>query len=88
MLTEPGDLILDIFAGSNTTGQVAQSERRRWLAFELSRDYIAASAFRFLEKQNTHVEMRQIFDRIQAGETVDLTEYVIQRKLSVRAAGD
>lgn len=87
MLTEPGDLVLDIFAGSNTTGQVAQAERRRWLAFELSREYVAASAFRFLEKQNAQAEMRRIFDRIQAGETVDLTEYLIQGDLSLAAGG-
>jgi len=48
MLTQPGDIVLDIFAGSNTTGQVAEVEARQWLAFELSRDYIATSAFRFL----------------------------------------
>lgn len=83
MLTTSGDLVLDIFAGSNTTGQVAQAEQRRWLAFELSREYVAASAFRFLDKGNTHSEMREIFDRIQAGETVDLDRYVIQRGLAV-----
>jgi DNA modification methylase len=87
MLTEPGDLVLDIFSGSNTTGQVAQAERRRWLAFELSREYVAASAFRFLNNQNTPGEMRQIFDRVQAGETVDLTEYLVQRDFSAFVAG-
>jgi DNA modification methylase len=50
MLTEPGDLVLDIFAGSNTTGQVAQSEKQLWLAFELSSEYVVCSAFRFLDK--------------------------------------
>jgi DNA modification methylase len=88
MLTDPGDLVLDIFAGSNTTGHVAETERRRWLAFELSSEYVAASAFRFLDRGNTPAEMRQIFDRIQAGETVDLKEYAIQGTLSVTAAGD
>jgi DNA modification methylase len=34
MLTDPGDLILDPFAGSNTTGSVAERLERRWLAFE------------------------------------------------------
>jgi len=86
MLTEPGDVVLDIFAGSNTTGQVAQAERRRWLAFELSREYVGSSAFRFLEKQNTHEEMREIFDRIEVGQTVDLTEYTIQRELPTSAS--
>ena len=86
MLTEPGDLVLDIFAGSNTTGQVAQAERRTWLAFELSREYVAASAFRFLDKGVSKAEMRQIFDRIEAGQTVNLTRYVLQRNLSAFAA--
>jgi len=85
MLTEPGDLVLDIFAGSNTTGQVAQAERRRWLAFELSREYVGSSAFRFLDGQNTHADMREIFNRIEAGETVDLDEYLIQRELPAAA---
>ena len=77
LLTEPGDVVLDIFAGSNTTGQVAEAEGRRWLAFELSSEYVGGSAFRFLNQRNNPAEMRKIFDRIQAGETVDLNEYVI-----------
>ena len=49
-LTDPGDTVLDIFAGSNTTGAVAESLGRRWLAFEIDRFYLAASAFRFLSQ--------------------------------------
>lgn len=45
--TDPKDLILDPFAGSNTTGWVAERMRRRWLAFELCEDYLTASQFRF-----------------------------------------
>lgn len=33
-LTDPGDLVLDPFAGSNTTGAVADSLQRRWIAIE------------------------------------------------------
>ena len=51
-LTEPGDLVLDIFAGSNTTGSAAERLSRRWLAFELSREYLAASVFRFVESES------------------------------------
>ena len=47
-LTDPGDIVLDIFAGSNTTGAVAEALGRRWLAFEMERAYLAASIFRFL----------------------------------------
>lgn len=47
-LTDPGDIVLDIFAGSNTTGAAAERLGRRWIAFELEQKYLAASAFRFL----------------------------------------
>ncbi|MEO6892973.1 MAG: site-specific DNA-methyltransferase, partial [Ktedonobacteraceae bacterium] len=49
-LTEPGDVVLDIFAGSNTTGLAAEVSQCRWLAFEQAHEYLALSAFRFLEK--------------------------------------
>lgn len=48
-LTDPGDLVLDFFAGSNTTGAAAETAGRRWLAFELNGDYLAASVVRFAE---------------------------------------
>lgn len=47
-LTKPGDLVVDLFSGSNTTGVVAEQLGRRWLAFELSRDYAALSILRFI----------------------------------------
>lgn len=72
MLTEPGDLVVDIFAGSNTTGQAAESLGRRWRAFEVNRDYLATSAFRFLDSQIGDVELRSIHASIAAGEAVDL----------------
>lgn len=49
MLTEPGDIVLDVFAGSNTTGLAAEKLRRKWLSFDISLDYLKASAFRFLD---------------------------------------
>ncbi len=33
-LTDLGDVVVDPFAGSNTTGAVAEKLSRRWLAFE------------------------------------------------------
>ncbi len=41
--------MLDIFAGSNTTGNAAENLHRRWLAFEKDRTCLAASAFRFVD---------------------------------------
>lgn len=49
-LTDEGDIVLDPFAGSNTTGAVAESFNRRWLAFELRESYLEGSKFRFSEQ--------------------------------------
>lgn len=46
-LTEDGDLVLDIFAGSNVTGEIAESLNRYWLAFEQRQDFFEASKYRF-----------------------------------------
>ena len=43
----PDDVVLDIFAGSNVTGAVAEECKRTWLAFELRNDFIEASKYRF-----------------------------------------
>lgn len=48
-LTEEDDIVLDIFGGSNTTGWTAEQLGRRWLTFESDHQYLAASAFRFLD---------------------------------------
>lgn len=48
-LTDPGDLVLDPFAGSNTTGAVAEQLDRKWVAIEKNRDYIEDSRLRFGE---------------------------------------
>ena len=46
-LTDNGDLILDPFAGSNTTGAVAEQHRRRWLSCEANWAYASSSISRF-----------------------------------------
>jgi DNA modification methylase len=47
LLTEEGDVVLDPFAGSNTTGAVAESLNRRWIAVETVEEYLQGSKFRF-----------------------------------------
>lgn len=47
-LTSPDDTVLDIFAGSNMTGRVAQDYDRQWLAFEKKKEYLESSKYRFL----------------------------------------
>jgi site-specific DNA-methyltransferase (cytosine-N4-specific) len=46
-LTAPGDLVLDPFAGSNTTGFVSEQTGRRWLAIEQEKTYLQQSRIRF-----------------------------------------
>ncbi len=46
-LTEPGDLVLDPFAGSNVTGAAAEALGRQWISSELDPAYVLASRFRF-----------------------------------------
>jgi len=46
-LTEPGDIVLDPFGGSNTTGAAAEDLERFWISIEASEDYIKGSRGRF-----------------------------------------
>ncbi len=46
-LTDEKDLVVDPFAGSNTTGQVCERMKRRWIAVEMDESYLRASLFRF-----------------------------------------
>lgn len=45
-LTDPGDLVLDPFAGSNTTGFSAELLGRRWASIEVKEDYAVQSRIR------------------------------------------
>lgn len=73
-LTGENDLVIDIFAGSNTTGAVAEALNRRWLAFDLDQSYLAASALRFVRES----EAKAVYDRINAPEAsaVDISSQV------------
>lgn len=47
-LTDPGDLIVDPFAGSCVTGVVAENLKRKWICCELSREYLIGGKARFV----------------------------------------
>jgi site-specific DNA-methyltransferase (cytosine-N4-specific) len=62
MLTEEGDIVLDIFAGSNTVGEISEELKRPWLAFEQEKEYLENSKLRFvdierLEKDDAQLEL-------------------------------
>ena len=81
-LTDPGDVVLDIFAGSNTTGYVAENLQREWLSFDLEMDYVAPSAFRFLEKGVGVGTLSEVHESIKySRETVMIQDYQSQLRL-------
>ena len=46
-LTDPSDLVVDPFAGSNMTGAVAEVLARRWVSVEIRDEYVDSSRVRF-----------------------------------------
>ena len=46
-LTEKNDLVLDPFAGSNTTGKSADELERRWVSIDLNQSYLESSRYRW-----------------------------------------
>jgi DNA modification methylase len=49
-LTNKEDIVLDPFAGSNTTGAAAEKLGRKWISIEASEEYAQASISRFIPK--------------------------------------
>lgn len=71
-LTDPGDIVLDFFAGSNTTGFVAEQLKHKWLSFDSSPEYIAMSIFRFVPKDFYETTLRTIYTDVINGKSVDV----------------
>lgn len=77
-LTKPGDLVVDIFSGSNTTGLAAERLGRRWLAFDLMKEYVANSSFRFVSSVE---EAKETYTRIMSDEFVEIKTQCPQGQL-------
>lgn len=84
-LTDPGDVVVDIFSGSNTTGAVAETLGRRWLSIDLRRDYAALSAVRFMEGSLLE-HVRSAIKRMEQGERVSIASVATQAVLNLTAA--
>ena len=72
-LTDAGDVVVDVFSGSNTTGQAAELLGRRWLSMELDREYAALSAVRFMNRWSDD-DVRRAIARLDAGEVVEIDD--------------
>ncbi|MBA2858668.1 site-specific DNA-methyltransferase (cytosine-N4-specific) [Methanococcus maripaludis] len=46
-LTDPGDIVLDPFGGSNTTGFCAERSGRKWISIEAMQEYTEQAMIRF-----------------------------------------
>lgn len=84
LLTSVNDTVLDIFSGSNTTGYAAEKLNRKWMSFDSSIEYIAASSFRFLPSNidiNTLLKIH--LSVLEADRNIDLIDAQINNlKLS------
>ena len=63
------DGYVDIFAGSNTTGKVAEDLDRRWISYDISREYVASSIFRFCDNID---KAKEYYEKIVSGKDVVL----------------
>ncbi len=70
-LTDPDDLVLDIFSGSNTTGRVAEELGRRWVSVESNQEYAVLSSVRFMETWDDRSIRTAVHD-LEKGRVVDL----------------
>lgn len=71
-LTEPGDLVLDIFGGSGTTGEVSEQLGRNWKTIDLEAAYVKASAFRFVADRSDE-DVSSLLRQIDAGQDPAIT---------------
>jgi DNA modification methylase len=73
-LTDPGDLVVDIFGGSCTTGEAAEQGGRRWISMDVNLEYLKAGAFRFLSDRDTAAVV-EVVRQMEAGGHVTIEPY-------------
>jgi DNA modification methylase len=76
-LTEPSDIVVDIFAGSNTTGFAAEQLKRKWLSFDNHSEYVAMSVFRFVSKDFYEKTLRNIYNDILNGGSINVDDLAL-----------
>lgn len=82
--TDPGDIVLDVFAGSGTTAAVAHKMGRRWVTCELVEDSLDRFTRPRLEKVVRGEDPGGI--TLTAGERVDATEEGLPEVLTAEEA--
>lgn len=80
-LTNEGDLVIDIFAGSNTTGFVAEKLNRRWIGIDNIKEYADMSTLRFINEAQSFEKIARIYNSIKNGELNDLSDFQTENTL-------
>jgi site-specific DNA-methyltransferase (cytosine-N4-specific) len=65
-------IVLDIFAGSNLTGSIAEQKGRYWMSFEKENKYISSSEFRFRTEEQIRKAIND--DQSDLGEFPEIGE--------------
>jgi DNA modification methylase len=81
LLTDPGDLVVDLFSGSNTTGFVAEQEGRHWISFDNEIRYIASSLFRFVDVDASDDYLALCHQKVLLGESIEIIPRAKQLEL-------
>jgi len=82
-LTDPGDLVLDPFGGSNTTGAAAEMLGRQWISVEADAEYVHGSSGRFSKAKGG---IRSQSDELDAALAPALLVPVAQSELELVSA--
>lgn len=83
MLTDEGDNVVDIFGGSCTTGEVCERLNRKWKCFELDRQYVANSVFRFVPDSISDTTLKKLYDKICSGDNIDIDITLIEQQQEI-----
>lgn len=70
VLTDPDDLVVDIFGGSSTTGHAAETLGRRWVTIDTDPRYVGGAVARWTGRDLG--KTRDCYDRIMAGEHIEI----------------
>lgn len=67
MLTDQGDVVIDPFAGSCVTGEVAERLSRKWACIELDETYVQGALGRFEEEPRTNGTAERYYKLLRPG---------------------
>lgn len=86
MLTDPTDVVLDPFAGSCVTGEVAEKLQRKWVCIEIVEEYLRGALARFEKPKDESQEL--LFEVGSSGRDARGIFYKIYHPSALSSNGD